>query len=395
MGRLDNDFYSFTMGQFVWRHYPDVRVRYELRDRHGRLERLGQPVLQVLSRLVSEEIEVMRCERFTAQDLLYLGTLGFDAAYLAWLASDHELPEVLVELRGDSLRVEYEGAWADAIFWETPLLALVSSTYSMSLTGMREGERRLAAKIDDLGASPNLRFMEFGTRRRYSRGWQRYVIDRLVGEVGHQLLGTSNVEFAKEFDLRPLGTMAHQVHMVSGAVRSGSLVDSQVDVLRRWEEMYGLAHRDWLVLLPDTFGTLHFLRDVAPDFLARWPAVRQDSGDPFEVGQWILDAWQAVGVPTHAKRLIFSDGLDLPSMSRLHARFSGETSVRFGWGTGLTNDMGVDPPSVVIKPVQANGLPCVKLSDDPAKATGDAEAVQQYLTETAHSRSVECREAHL
>ncbi len=60
----------------------------------------------------------------------------------------------------------------------------------------------------------------------------------------------------------------------------------------------------------------------------------------------------------------------------------------FGWGTNLTNDFrgcdphgneGLEPISLVCKVTSANGHPAVKLSDNPAKATGDPAEIARYL----------------
>jgi nicotinate phosphoribosyltransferase len=60
----------------------------------------------------------------------------------------------------------------------------------------------------------------------------------------------------------------------------------------------------------------------------------------------------------------------------------------FGWGTNLTNDFrgcdpdgdeGLEPISLVCKVTSANGRPAVKLSDNPAKATGDPAEIERYL----------------
>ena len=60
----------------------------------------------------------------------------------------------------------------------------------------------------------------------------------------------------------------------------------------------------------------------------------------------------------------------------------------FGWGTNLTNDFAgcspfpnpqLDPISLVCKVSEADGQPAVKLSDNPEKATGDAEEIARYL----------------
>ena len=60
----------------------------------------------------------------------------------------------------------------------------------------------------------------------------------------------------------------------------------------------------------------------------------------------------------------------------------------FGWGTNLTNDFedcaptanpGLTAISLVCKVTRANGRPAVKLSDNPAKATGDPAEIKRYL----------------
>ncbi len=63
--------------------------------------------------------------------------------------------------------------------------------------------------------------------------------------------------------------------------------------------------------------------------------------------------------------------------------------IRFsaGWGTFLTNDFrgcnpqgdeGFDPISLVCKLSEVDGRPTVKLSDNYAKALGDAEEIERY-----------------
>ena len=85
------------------------------------------------------------------------------------------------------------------------------------------------------------------------------------------------------------------------------------------------------------------------------------------------------------KLIIFSDGLDVERMEALHARFSGRVRLGFGWGTLLTNDFrglapgrGTDPVSLVCKVWSADGLPAVKLSDNPSKATGPSAEIARY-----------------
>mgnify|MGYP000390963377 CR=1 FL=1 len=60
----------------------------------------------------------------------------------------------------------------------------------------------------------------------------------------------------------------------------------------------------------------------------------------------------------------------------------------FGWGTNLTNDFVDCAPrkneqlraiSLVCKVTDANGMPAIKLSDNPNKATGDPAEIERYL----------------
>ena len=57
----------------------------------------------------------------------------------------------------------------------------------------------------------------------------------------------------------------------------------------------------------------------------------------------------------------------------------------FGWGTLLTNDFrrlvpndSLAPFSLVCKAVSANGMPTVKLSDNPNKAMGPESEIERY-----------------
>ena len=89
----------------------------------------------------------------------------------------------------------------------------------------------------------------------------------------------------------------------------------------------------------------------------------------------------------HSKRLIASDGLDADRIVALHEYFNGRIRFSAGWGTLLTNDFrdchprGEDtfePISLVCKLTSADGIPTVKLSDNPRKATGPADLIARY-----------------
>lgn len=80
--------------------------------------------------------------------------------------------------------------------------------------------------------------------------------------------------------------------------------------------------------------------------------------------------------------------MDVDSIETTHRNFQGRVRMSFGWGTNLTNDFrgcdpggqpGLEPISLVCKVTSANGRPAVKLSDNPAKATGDPAEIARYM----------------
>lgn len=77
--------------------------------------------------------------------------------------------------------------------------------------------------------------------------------------------------------------------------------------------------------------------------------------------------------------LVASDALDLPIILDAQRHFGDRVQMRYGWGTGLTNDLldnamiggrWFGPMSLVVKPTRASGRGLVKPSDNLAKAVG-------------------------
>lgn len=206
------------------------------------------------------------------------------------------------------------------------------------------------------------------TRWRFSRDWQTYVDRILAGGLPGQFLGTSETESAMEHGLVPMGTSAHEMYMVMPGIMhesDESIRPSHNRALQDWWKEYGWGLS---IALTDTYGSDFFFRDMAAEQARAWKGQRHDSGDPFAFGEKALAFYQRQGVDAREKMLIFSDGLDLETILRLAERFAGRVKVSFGWGTNLTNDLGFPALSLVVKAVEADGHPTVKLSDNLAKA---------------------------
>jgi nicotinate phosphoribosyltransferase len=388
---LDIDFYKFTMGRLVFNWYREVPVKYTLQNRNS-LVRLAD---YVQKRDLRRELDHVRTLRFNNSELHFLrgtneyGDRMFPEEYLDFLRN-LQLPEYDLEQVDGSYRLEFPGAWSEAIYWETLALAIISELYCRSLMSplsdferdivYARGKLRLAEKIKALREKPDVTFVDFGTRRRFSREWQFYVDRTLSSELPSQFLGTSNTAAAMEYGLIPMGTSAHEMFMVMAGIMHGSddeIRSSHNHVLQDWWHEYGPGLS---IALTDNYGTDFFFRDMTEEQARTWKGLRHDSGNPFDFGEKALAFYRNHGIDPREKMLIFSDGLDLDAIVSLADHFAGKIKVSFGWGTNLTNDLGLEPLSLVIKVIDANGNPAVKLTDNLSKASGRPADIERYTS---------------
>jgi nicotinate phosphoribosyltransferase len=253
--------------------------------------------------------------------------------------------------------------------------------HASPLSNTALGQRRLGAKIELLKAPglEQLKIADYGTRRRFSKAWHAQVLGQLKNQLGAQFAGTSNVLFAMQLGLTPLGTMAHEYLQACQAL-GPRLRDSQVYGFESWAKEY---RGDLGIALSDVYGIKAFLRDFDMYFCKLFDGARHDSGDPFSWGEALIAHYEKNRVDPKTKILVFSDGLTVDRTIELYQRFRGRCQLAFGIGTNLTNDLG-DPPDhvplqIVIKMVSCNGQPVAKLSDTPNKNMCDDEKYLAYL----------------
>src|ERR1035437_2514725 len=387
----DTDFYKFPMGQFIFNHFPGVKVAFDLTNRT-----LTVKVARIIPEAqLREELDHVRTLRYTNTELHYLrGTdeyshRMFGEPYLQSLRN-YQAPEYELECTGNQIKLRFSGNWLDSSPWEIYGLEIINELYfrqllkEHSITSIdviyAEGKKRLWEKIQVLKKNPQIVFSEFGTRRRFSRMWQDYVVAALTEELcPAQFRGTSNVFLAQKYGLLPMGTNAHELQMVIAALNQATdetLRASLLEMLKLWWQQYGEA---LAIFLPDTFGTESFLDTVTEEMVKQWKGFRQDSGDPIAAGEMRIQIYQKYGIDPRTKMMICSDGLDLATMIKIEAHFRGRLMVSFGWGTNLTNDLGFGTLSLVIKAMSANGIGTVKLSNNPAKAMGEKDQVERYM----------------
>jgi len=247
-----------------------------------------------------------------------------------------------------------------------------------------EGDRRLTEKIALLKANPDIKISDFGTRRHFSMQWQNYVLERLIDECPENLVGTSNIALANSLGIKPIGTFAHELPMVYAALadaRGEDLRASHNRLLNDWYDQYG---QDYSIALTDTFTTDFFFEDFTKEQAQTWKGVRQDSGDPFDFGENLIQFYQDKGINPLTKIVVFSDGLNIKAIIGLQKQFENRIQTVFGWGTDLMNDLGVKPLNIVMKATHVK-LPdtnqeadTVKLSDDQGKHIGPSVLLERY-----------------
>jgi nicotinate phosphoribosyltransferase len=401
---LDTDFYKLLMLQFIWKNFPNTHVTSEIHNRTVRV-RLAD---RISAAALRDQMEHVRTLRLRRSELVWLtgntfyGTKQiFHPDFLTWLEHDFRLSDYDITEHDGQLSIRFSGLWTEVTMWEVYSLAIVSEMKTRSaLSTLNELEldvlyarakTRLWDKIELLRHVQGLRLSDFGTRRRHSFLWQEYCVQALATALNtphsERFTGTSNTALAYKHDLEAIGTNAHELPMAMAALASqgtdNDLRNSQYEVLRLWAESY---NNELLILLPDTFGTTQFLAH-APAWVGDWTGERVDSKDPFTAGDEYIAWLQSRGKDPRTKRLIASDGLDASTIVDLHGYFNGRIRFSAGWGTLLTNDFrdchprGEDtfePISLVCKLTSADGIPTVKLSDNPSKATGPADLIARY-----------------
>ncbi|MFL6588140.1 MAG: nicotinate phosphoribosyltransferase [Luteimonas sp.] len=376
---LDTDLYKFTMMQAVLHQHPGAVVQYRFKCRTPGIE---------LARFIDEidaEIDALCALRFSAEELAYVRALRFVKPDFADFLGLFHLDRKYIDLRASSdvpgeIELEITGPWLHTILFEVPLLAIINEVWFRNTTqaDFAEGERRLQAKaalLREVAGYEDCRIADYGTRRRYSQHWHGHMLPLLRDALSDQFVGTSNVHFARIHGMTPHGTMAHEYLQAFQAL-GPRLRDSQVVALDSWAHEY---RGDLGIALSDVVGLDAFLRDFDMYFCKLFDGVRHDSGDPFVWGDRMLAHFADNRVDPSSKILVFSDGLDIDKVKRLHAYFRGRCKLAFGVGTHLTNDLGPTPLNIVIKMVRCNGQPVAKLSDSPGKSMCDDPGYLTYL----------------
>ncbi len=329
--------------------------------------------LSLIKDNIKKKINDLENMIFTKDEIDYLISLNlFCNEFLDYLKLYVLEPSKNVFFEDGELYVR--GHILDCTFYEIYILSIISEEYTKSLVEIDEVESmcKLEVKIDKLLAASNpIKITEFGTRRRASFEWQGKVIEKLA-QYPQIFAGTSNLYYAKKYNLKPIGTMAHEYVCAYQAV-SDNVLKSDIEALKDWKSKSKIA-------LTDTLTTQNFCRNVSKEILEEYDGLRHDSGDPFKWGFGIINLYEYNNVDIKSKTMVFSDGLDIDLTLSLNDEFYNDFNLSFGIGTNLTNDVGLkESLNFVIKLTKVNGKPVIKLSDVEGKIMCVDEDYKQFV----------------
>lgn len=367
---LDNDFYKFTMQHAVIKRFPYAKARYQFinRGKHEFPENFAQKL--------REAVDDMARLRLDYKEKEYLRTTCpyLDPTYLDFLQGYRYDPsEVHIEQNGTDVKVSVEGYWYRTILWEVPIMALICELFYRETGQLRQPDELVVNTVENkisLYKKLGVKFAEFGTRRRHSYEVHDLVVKILREKGTGTFIGTSNVYLAMKYDIKPIGTHAHEWFMFHAAKYGFKMANSMG--LEHWVDVY---RGDLGIALTDTYTTDVFFEQFDKKFAKLFDGVRHDSGDPLEFGDKTINHYKKLGIDPLTKTIIFSDGLNYEKVERIVQHCKGRIGLSFGIGTDLTNDVGLKPMNIVLKmteaqPENANWTGVVKLSDEPKKHTG-------------------------
>ncbi|HCH1497917.1 TPA: nicotinate phosphoribosyltransferase [Vibrio parahaemolyticus] len=380
---LDFDVYKVNMMSAVAALYPDAMVSYKF------IVRSEEDLSELLPEVKAEVLKLQDV-RFTEDEIAYMKRVApyLKPEFVEALRHFRFNPQSDVSFHNKTmsdgssqLRITINGLWKETILYETIIMSIVSEVRSRQRwsdipfeqfqTVLEDKVRYLKAELERRNIT-NFKFADMSTRRRFSFQAQRTMLEYLSKELPQCLTGTSNYHLARELDLTPIGTVAHEWFMGHQALVN--VRDSQKIALQRWQKMFNGALG---IALTDTIGIDAFLKDFDEELSNAYVGVRHDSGCPFTWGEKMIAHYESLGIDPMTKALVFTDGLNFEQALDICEHFQGRVQVSFGIGTSLANDMGnyvndqgeaYQPLSIVIKMVTCNGSPVAKISDEPEKA---------------------------
>jgi nicotinate phosphoribosyltransferase len=396
----DNDLYTFTCQYYILRTYPRAEVRYSFFDRnHTRYP-------QGFGELLQEQINGMKDVVITEDEIKFMKKKVYFLPewYYHFLRGFRFNPSevhIFQDLEG-YLSIMIEGKWYSTIMWEMPILSTISELMHIVNGDMGKYDTQTEwQKSYDKGVKAftnGLALSDMGTRRRYSYENQYNILHALkkasIDCVNNhtyngKFIGTSNVWFAKEFDLTPIGTMSHQICSFEECV--SGVFECNHQLMKKWSDVYD---GDLGIFLPDCFGSKVFLSNFSKKMAKMFDGIRIDSGDEKDETEKMIVKYESLGINPSTKSIVYSNALTIDKAIELHRWINGRMNDSYGIGTHLCADVtnketGEKFPysNIVIK---LTGMritelrewhDCVKLSNDKGKTLGNTRKCEFLISQ--------------
>ena len=361
---LDTDLYKFTTSYAYMKLYPEAEGTFEFCDRANTvydeafLDMINTEFAKLsMLHLLPEEFKfVCNQIRFIPQH------------YWEWLTSFRfRFGDIKASLDEEGhLHINVTDKLYRVTLYETPILAIVSECRNKWL-GYTFIMDDMLKKLDEKIALSNahqLKFSEFGMRRRFSYNVQDKVCERLK-ERATYCTGTSNVHMAMRHGMKVMGTHPHEWFMFHGA--EFGYKRANYLALENWVNVYD---GDLGIALSDTYTTDVFLKNFSRKHAKLFDGVRHDSGDPYKFVMKVINRYKELGIDPTTKTIVFSNALDFPTYYDIAEYCRGRIRCSAGIGTNLTNDCGFKASNIVMTLAKCRMNPrqpwfdTIKLSDD-------------------------------
>lgn len=381
---LDTDLYKFNMHQVMFHKHTDLIGDYEFTCRDKNIVFTKEMLDEI-----NAQIDHLCTLTFKKEELDYLRSIRFiKDDYVEFLRLWRPLRDYVETSLSDDghLSIKIHGPMFSATHFEIYLLEIVSEVYFRMKYNYDEllsvARERLEEKIKKFqNGDYTFVFAEFGCRRRLSREWFEELIEKLK-EVKN-CVGTSNVYCAMKYNIKPIGTYAHEFVQMYQGISKIPLAYTNYYAMKDWFAEY---NGDNGTALTDTLTTDLFLLDF--DYLqaSTYTSLRHDSGDPYEWGDKIIAHYKKLGIDPLTKTLLFSDSLNFDKAQKIYEYFKDKVKVSFGIGTFCSNDTSKKALNIVIKLQGVNNRPVAKLSDVEGKTACTDEEYLKHLKESVYFR---------
>lgn len=394
---LTNDAYKFYIGQAIFHQFQDYSTEWDFICYNEDVSFTPEMVQEI-----TEQVQHFCTLSFKEEELYYLSKIPWvKPSYINFLRCWRPFfSDFTISTQGkNGLKILVKGSWLNSSMYESPILAIVNEVYYRMKYNYDELFTDFKARFDEKlkklldGTYELNRFSEFGLRRRISAEAEEYAIARLfenresLAKKNNFFFGTSNVQFAKKYNLYPLGSVSHEfVEAIGQGNTKLNPAFSNWYAMDSWTKEYGVLNGLWVT---DTIGDQVSLRDMGLTYSILFSGVRHDSGDPFAWGEnWInhyqkfYDEFHDERVNPKNKTLLYSDHINFELGTKIYRHFKDNAKISFAIGSYLTNDTFVPPINIVLKIATCNRHVVAKLSNENSKAICRDPEYLEYLKRT-------------